>query len=113
MLRLGLLPQGSIYPRAKRALRDLLRQRSQLVRHQTAHLLSLQQLIAHNTGSSISGNRIKPWGADDLASLRPDVARALAVTSNRGVMHGLADQMARLERTVTERVKRRPACRQL
>ncbi len=41
MLRLGLLPEGYIYPPEQRAVRDLLRKRSQLVRQQTANLLSI------------------------------------------------------------------------
>jgi Transposase len=56
MLRLGLLPKGYIYPKEVRPVRDLLRKRSQLVRHQTAHLLSIQNLVARNTGASINGN---------------------------------------------------------
>jgi transposase len=113
MLRLRLLPKGYIYSKEQRAVRDLLQKRSQLVRHQTAHLLSIQNLLARHTGSHVSGNRIKQWGADDLACLLPDADRALAATSNLAVLHGLADQIAILERTVKERVKRRPAFRQL
>src|SRR3989449_8805496 len=59
ILRLGVLPQGYIYPKEERAVRDLLRKRSQLVHHRTAHLLSIQNLVTRNTGSSISANRIK------------------------------------------------------
>lgn len=44
LLRLGLLPTGYIYPKAERAVRDLLRKRSQLVRHKTMVVLSLQSL---------------------------------------------------------------------
>jgi transposase len=113
MLRLGLLPKGYIYPKEERPVRDLLRKRSQLVRHQTAHLLSIQNLVARNTGASINGNRIKQWERDDVLCLLPDAERALAVTSNLAVMHCLADQIAILERTVKERVKLRPAFRQL
>lgn len=43
LLRLGLLPTGYIYPKAERALRDLLRKRSQLVRQKTAVVLSLSK----------------------------------------------------------------------
>src|SRR6267378_6556853 len=57
ILRLGVLPQGYIYPKEERAVRDLLRKRSQLVHHRTAHLLSIQNLVTRNTGSSIA--RIK------------------------------------------------------
>ena len=59
MLRLGVLPQGYIYPKEERAVRDLLRKRSQLVHHKTAHLLSVQNLYTRNTGSSLSANRIR------------------------------------------------------
>jgi hypothetical protein len=37
---LGILPDGDIYPKEERAVRDLLRKRSQLVRQRTANLLS-------------------------------------------------------------------------
>jgi transposase len=113
MLRLGLLPEGYIYPKEERPVRDLLRKRSQLVRHQTAHLLSIQNLVARNTGASISGNRIKQWRRDDVVCLLPEADRALAVTSNLAVMHCLADQIAILAQTVKARVKLRPAFRQL
>jgi transposase len=41
ILRLGVLPQGYIYPKQERTVRDLLRKRSQLVRPRTANLLSI------------------------------------------------------------------------
>ena len=42
LLRLGILPTGYIYPKGERAVRDLLRKRSQLVRCRTAQILSIQ-----------------------------------------------------------------------
>ena len=39
-MRLGILPTGYIYPREQRAVRDLLRKRSQLVRQRSAALRS-------------------------------------------------------------------------
>jgi hypothetical protein len=113
MLRLGLLPQGYIDPKEERPVRDLLRKRGQLVRYKTAQLLSIQNLMARNTGASISGNRIQQWERDDVVGLLPDADRALAVTSTLAVMPCLADQIPLLERTVKERVKLRPAFRQL
>ncbi len=58
LLRLGQLPEGHIYPRAERAIRDLLRKRSQLVRLATMNLLSIQNLFARNRGEGISANRV-------------------------------------------------------
>jgi transposase len=49
----------------------------------------------------------------NLRRLLYDAEQALAVTSNLAVMHCLADQIAILERTMKERVKLRPAFRQL
>src|SRR6267378_3698744 len=57
ILRLGVLPEGYIYPKEERAVRDLLRKRGQMVRQRTTNLLSIQNLVTRNTGSSIA--RIK------------------------------------------------------
>ena len=48
LLRLGVLPEGYIYPKAERAVRDVVRTRAHVVRQQTAHVLSLQTIIARN-----------------------------------------------------------------
>jgi transposase len=113
MLRLGLLPEGYIYPKAERPVRDLLRKRSQLVRHQTAHVLSIQNLFARNTGGALSGNRIKQLDAAEVARLLPETDLALAVTSSLTVLRCLQSQIATLERAVKARVKLRPAFGQL
>jgi len=50
-MRLKILPTGFIYPKEERAVRDLLRKRSQLVRQSTTNILSLQNIlheIQHN-----------------------------------------------------------------
>src|SRR3970040_2176145 len=58
LLRLGVLRQGYIYPRAERPVRDLLRKPSQPVRHRTTHVLSIPNLLTRNTGSSMKANRV-------------------------------------------------------
>jgi transposase len=113
LLRLGLLREGYIYPKESRAVRDLLRKRGQLVRQKTANLLSMQNLVARNTGLSLSGNRIKRLDEAEVARLLPEADLALAVTSNLTVMRCLAAQIATLERAVKERVTLRPAFRSL
>lgn len=50
LLRLGILPEGYIYPSAQRGLRDLLRRRRLLVREQTRQSLALQSLWTRHTG---------------------------------------------------------------
>ena len=108
ILRLGVLPQGYIYPKEERAVRDLLRRRSQMVHQRTANLLSIQNLVSRNTGSSISANRIKALDAQEVDELLPNGDLALAVKANLSVMCSADEQTQILERTVRDRVKLRP-----
>ncbi|HPT70518.1 MAG TPA: IS110 family transposase [Syntrophomonas sp.] len=59
MLRLGVLPQGYIYPKEERPIRDLLRKRAHLVRLRTSLILSLQNIVDRNCGKRINVNQIK------------------------------------------------------
>lgn len=108
LLRLGVLPEGYIYPKQERAVRDLLRKRSQLVRYRTANLLSIQNLFTRNTGSSISANQVKGLDTQQVDELLPNGDLALAVKANLSVMCSADEQTEILERTVTQRVKLRP-----
>ena len=94
ILRLGVLPQGYIYPKEERAVRDLLRKRSQMVRQRTANLLSIQNLVTRNTGSSISANRIKALDAQRSMNCWPMADLALAVKANLSVMSSADEQIA-------------------
>ena len=108
ILRLGVLPEGYIYPKQERGVRDLLRKRGQLVRQRTSNLLSIQNLVTRNTGSSISGNRIKTLDSEQVDQLLPDRDLALAVKANLSMMQCADEQIEILERTVRDRVKLRP-----
>jgi transposase len=107
ILRLGVLPQGYIYPKEQRAVRDLLRKRSQVVRQRTTNLLSIQNLITRNTGSSLNGNRIKTLEAQQVDELLANPDLALAVKANLALMNSADEQVDLLERTVTDRIKLR------
>ena len=113
MLRLKILPQGYIYPKAERGVRDLLRKRAQMVRHCTANLLSLQNTVRRSTGVRIKGDEIRALGQSEVGSLvgEQDVARAIG--ANLAVVHCLQAQVVDLESIVRERVKLRPAFRLL
>src|SRR5499427_7514484 len=100
LLRLGVLPEGSIYPKAERAVRDLLRKRAHLVRQHTAQVLSVQNLLARNTGSRFSAKRLVELTPADLQGMLPEAAHVLAVTSSLAVVHCLGQQIKTLEKTV-------------
>jgi transposase len=113
MLRLRVLPQGYIYPQQERAVRDLLRKRSQLVRQKTANLLSIQNLYTRNTGSSLSANRIKKLTTEQVENLFTLGDVALAVKANLSVMRCVEAEIKTLEQVVRERIKLRAAFRYL
>ena len=108
LLRLGVLPQGYIYPREQRPVRDLLRKRSQMVRQRTTNLLSIQNLFTRNTGSSMKANQIKGLNVQQVDQLLPNGDLALAVKANLAVMSSADEQTGILEQRITEIVKLRP-----
>lgn len=59
MLRLGILPEGYIYQKNERPVRDLLRKRGHLVKLRTSLILSLQGIISRNCGLKLNVNNIK------------------------------------------------------
>ena len=59
LLRLGILPEGYIYPKQERPTRDLLRKRGHLVQLSTSLILSLQNIISRNCGFKLNVNEIK------------------------------------------------------
>jgi transposase len=113
LLRLGILPTGYIYPKEDRAIRDLLRKRSQLVRQKTSNLLSIQNLVTRNTGTSLTGNHIKTLTAEAIRDVLPTPDLALAATSTLAVMRCAAEQIAAVEHAIKARVSLRPTFRQL
>lgn len=108
LLRLGVLPQGHIYPKQHRPLRDLLRKRGQMVRQRTMNLLSIQNLFSRNTGVSISANQIKRLHSEQVDSMFADADLTLAIKANLAMLQCADEQIERLEKSVLERVHLKP-----
>src|SRR5215475_14588296 len=113
LLRLGVLPEGYIYPKAARAVRDLLRKRAHLVRQHTANVLSVQNIMARNTGARFSVKRIHELTKQDLTTLLAEETQVLAVTSSLVVVDCLRQQIKTLEQTVHKRLHHTPAYERL
>ncbi|WP_303907139.1 IS110 family transposase [Thiohalomonas denitrificans] len=112
LLRLGLLKEGYIYPRQERAIRDLARKRIQLVQQRTTNILSVQNLVARETGRSISANELKklvaarnPWPEESPLGL--------AIGSHLSVLRALEAQISRLEEAILLRANPREEYRAL
>src|SRR6266436_6788942 len=80
------LPEGYIYPKAVRAVRDLLRKRAHLVRQHTANVLSVQNIMARNTGARFSVKRIQELTKQELTILLAEETQVLAVTRSLVVL---------------------------
>jgi len=113
LLRLGILPEGYIFPREDRAVRDLSRKRCQLVQMCTANLLSIENIAARNLGYKLSANRIKALLPEDVERIFPQPEVALAVDTNRVVVRSLSEQIARLEKAMLAQARKRPEYRHL
>jgi len=107
LLRLGILPEGHIYPRAQRAVRDLLRKRSQLVRYRSAQILSVQNLQARNLGARASSNEIKSWRAASIDALELLEEQKQSLKATLAVMRCIDTQISAVERSVLAKVKTR------
>ena len=107
LLLLGILKEGYIYPKEERPLRDLLRKRSQLKKLRTEQILSIQSMIARNSGISVSGNDVKKMTPEDLDRLLPDPLTVQAANSNLYIYTCLDREMKALEKTVLALAKDR------
>jgi transposase len=113
LLRLGLLPEGYIYPRTERAIRDLLRKRSQLVRQGTMNLLSIQNLFARNKGKCISAKRVRQLTPEAVDAVFEDANVALSVKSSWTVLDCLQEQISTLEVACRNQVRLRKSYKNL
>jgi transposase len=107
LLRLGILPVGHIYPRAQRAVRDLLRKRSQLVRQRSAQILSVQNLLARNLGARARSAEVKSWQAESIDAMELLEEQKQALKATLAVMRCIDAQISVLERSLVAKVRMR------
>jgi len=109
LLILGILPQGYIYPKEDRPIRDLARKRMFLVKHKTAHLLSLQSLIARCSGQRISSNQLRTFTSKDLQQLLKEDHLVISAQANLDSISFLKQQIHGLEKVIKNKLKLSPA----
>ncbi len=113
MLRLGILPEGYIYPREERPVRDLLRKRMHLVKLRTSLINSLQNILARSMGVKIGAAKIKQL-TNDLVSplLEQDENLALTGQVSKQSIDFLTRQIKKVEKKVQGKIelKKEYAC---
>lgn len=108
LLRLGILPTGTILPPEHRAIRDLARKRMQLVRSRTSHILAIENIMARQQAVKITSNIIKRLTAEGVDQMGLPADVSLAIQSNLAVIITLCAQIDLLEKRLQESVGERP-----
>ena len=108
MLKLGILPEGTIFEKEDRQLRDLLRKRLMLVHHRTTHILSLKSLLNRNLSLRINSNLIKTFTENDIDELIDDRHLNLSARANIATMRFLDSQIRTIEKEILGQAKLKP-----
>ena len=106
MLRLGILPEGYIYPKEERPIRDLLRKRGHLVKLRTSLITSLQNIISRNKGFKLKVGDIKALRTDRVAQyLESNEDLSLAGKVSKDSIDFLTRQINTIEAIVETRIE--------
>lgn len=113
-LRLGILPEGYIYPREERPVRDLLRKRSHLVKIRTSLILSLQNVISRNCGADLSSRDIKRIRENRVIPiLEHNDDLAMVGNVSKATIDFLSSQIRSIENSVEKRIRLKPSYKYL
>ena len=106
MLRLGILPEGYIYPKEARPIRDLLRKRGHLVHLRTSLIISLKNIISRNCGSTLKANDVKRLKEDMVSPfLAHNEDLALAGQVSKDSIDFLTRKIWEIEKTIENKIK--------
>ena len=108
LLRLGILPTGTILPPEHRAVRDLARKRMQLVHSRTTHILAVENITARQYGARMTSNQVKELTVEMVDEMPFPKDVGLAVKTNVAVITTLSAQIELLERRLLSDMKARP-----
>ena len=113
MLRLGILPQGYIYPKQHRSMRDLLRRRLMFVRQRTSQILSLQSMITRNRGLNYTGTEVKRFRDEFIDVLFSDPHLVFTAKRNLATIKFLDRIVGEIETEVNSQLKLKKQFRML
>lgn len=105
LLRLGILPEGFIYPREQRGVRDLLRRRFHLVHQAVSLAHAMQAAWSRRCGHGIGVNALRKITDEAIGEAFADPMERLAVLTQLKVWRVIEQQVDQLEKWVLEAIK--------
>ena len=105
MLKLGILPQGYIYPKQRRPIRDLMRRRLKFVNQRTSHLLSLQSMFSRSLAVDLNASEIKKLKLADADKFFKDPFAALTAKNSISTIAFLDAKVKQIEKAIYCEIK--------
>lgn len=110
MLRLKILPEGYIYPKQIRPVRDLLRTRGAMVSKRTSLMTNLSNIITRNTGRTPRGGDLKVLREDRVTPLLANDRYLRASAEGlKAIIDALTRRIREIEKVVTSSTRLDPA----
>ena len=113
ILKLGILPEGYIYPKDHRPVREVARKRMFLVRHKTANILSLQSFIQRCCCVKISTGDIRNLKVEALEKWLKEEYLVISAQASLDTINFLKEKIKHIEKAIIQRVKLNKGFRQL
>ena len=108
LFRLGLLPEGYIYPPAERGLRDLARKRLQLVQQRTLNILSVESILARQINLRLNAEQVRHLDSAAVTAFQLPAHTERALMANLAVLRTLQTEIIAIETVLHREVKLRP-----
>ena len=108
LLKLNILPEGYIFPKEDRHIRDLLRKRSDMVHSSTKFLLSFKSLLNRNLSISMSSNDIKKLTEVKLEQMFENKHLLFSAKSNVFAMRYFIKNSKEIEKEVLKAAELKP-----
>ena len=108
IFRLGLLPEGDIYPPQERTLRDLARKRLQLVQQRTMNILSIENILVRQLNLRLNAEQVRHLDTAAVKAFHLPAFVERALMANLAVLGTLQSQILALETILHAEVKLRP-----
>ena len=102
LLRLNILPEGYIFKKEERYIRDMLRRRMFFVNQRTAQMLSLQNMLCRQSGNTYPFIEIQKMKKDDLLKILGHKINVFMAVQNLDTIRVLSEKIKMIENHVLE-----------